>query len=482
MTNKLYGSIKRSVFGNLSVYVLQIVSMIFYARMFTPQDFGVVASVQVFVIFFQLFSDLGLSPALLSLKKISDNLRDSVFTFTIVIGCVLGAIFYAFTFFLNIYYDNQLYSFFGIFVSISIIFQAMATVPTVGLHRETKFYSIAMVNIISELVTFVLVIALYQFEYGVIILFLRILLFAALRFVMLYVLSKSTSLGLAKLNFNFTYLSEVVRFSTYQFLFNVVNYFSRNLDNILIGKYLSIESLGIYDKSYQLMRYPLQLITYSINPAIQPILSGQKLALIVEEHNKLIKKLLILSIPIALFLGINSSQVVLLLFGDQWSKVDALVSILSFIIPIQMVLSTSGSFFQSINKPQLLFYSGAIAAAVNIMFIIFGVYLGTIVTVAICLCISFTISFIVIYFVLFKYGFSVSSAEFYKIIVKITAQYLPVILLYSFSTSYFSVDTGMVFIDLLISGSLLLALLAMFNLKMLSENLLPNREVATESI
>jgi O-antigen/teichoic acid export membrane protein len=65
----------------------------------------------------------------------------------------------------------------------------------------------------------------------------------------------------------------------------------------------------------------------------------------------------VMSIPIALFLGINSEQVVLLLFGDQWSKVNTLVSILSFIIPVQMVLSTPGAFFQSLKKPQLLFYS-----------------------------------------------------------------------------------------------------------------------------
>ncbi|XPF93990.1 oligosaccharide flippase family protein [Colwellia sp. RE-S-Sl-9] len=480
MSNKLYSSIKRSVFGNLSVYVLQIVSMVFYARMFTPAEFGIVASVHVFVIFFQLFSDLGLSPALLSLKKIGTNLRDSVFTFTIVLGAILGGSFYGFSFFLNSYYDNSSYSFFGIFVSVAIVFQAMATLPTVSLHRETKFYSIAIVNILSELVTFILVAVLYQYDYGVIILFLRILLSSVFRFFMLYILSKSTYVGLAKLNFNFKYLSEVVRFSTFQFLFNVVNYFSRNLDNILIGKYLSIESLGIYDKSYQLMRYPLQLITYSINPAIQPILSGQNLNLILKEHNKLIKKLLILSIPIALFMGVNSTQVVLLLFGEQWGEVDELVTILSFIIPVQMVLSTSGAFFQSINKPQLLFYSGAIAAAVNIIFIIFGIYLGNIIAVAICLCIGFTISFMVIYFVLFKYGFRISSFEFYKVIFGVAARYLPVVLIYCFVTSYSSIETGLVFTDLLLSGILLLILLVLFNFKMLSANLLPANQIANE--
>ena len=223
------------------------------------------------------------------------------------------------------------------------------------------------------------------------------------------------------------------------------------------------------------MRYPLQLITYSINPAIQPILSGEKRDLIISEHNKLIEKLLVMSVPIALFMGINSEKIVLLLFGEQWNKVGVLVSILSFIIPIQMVLSTSGAFFQSLKKPQLLFYSGAIAALINITFIITGVYLGSIISVAICLCISYSLSFIVIYHVLFKYAFCISCGDFYRIIAKTICRYAPVIILYSAIVTLFFVSTDMVFFDLLISGILLLLLLAIFNLNMLKKTLLTSK-------
>ncbi|MEW6983694.1 oligosaccharide flippase family protein [Colwelliaceae bacterium 6471] len=480
MSNKLYSSIKRSVLSNLSVYFLQIISMIFYARMFTPEEFGLVASIQVFVIFFQLFSDMGLSPALLSLKKIERSLRDSVFTFTIILGIVIAIVFYGFTYFLNVYYDSEMYTYYGIFISISIVLQTMITIPTVAFHRETKFYSIALVNILSEVITFIAVIIMFQFEYGVIVLFLRILLFSILRFIMLYFLSKNTPLGLAKINFDFRHLSAVVHFSTFQFLFNIVNYFSRNLDNILVGKYLGITSLGIYDKSYQLMRYPLQLITYSINPAIQPILSQKKISTIIFEHNKLIKKLLVMSIPIALFIGVNSVQIVSLLFGEQWHRVSGLLSILSVIIPVQMVLSTSGSFFQSINKPRLLFYSGAIAALTNITFIVTGVYIGTIEAVATCLCISYTLSFIVIYFVLFKYGFAVSSNQFYNVIINVTARYAPVLLLYPFIIFKFASDTGMVFFDLLLSGICLLVLLGIFNFRLIFSTLFSTKQPVHE--
>jgi len=475
MSKHLYHSIKKSLVGNLSVYILQIISMIFYARMFTPEEFGVIASIHVFVVFFQLFSDMGLSPALLSLKSIENTLRDSVFTFTILLGIVIGAIFYAFTFLLNIYYNNDSYSLYGIFISLTIIFQTLTTVPTTALHRETKFYSIALINIACEILTFFVVIALFQLELGVIILIYRLFLFSILRFLLLYWASKKTDVGLPKISFRFKELRKVMHFSTFQFLFNIVNYFSRNLDNILIGKYLGISQLGIYDKSYQLMRYPLQLLTYAINPAIQPVLNGAKIDLILLEHNKLIKKLLVVSIPIALFMGINSTNIVYTLFGEQWNSVSPLISILSLIIPVQMVLSTSGSFFQSLNKPRLLFYSGAIAAVINIAFIILGVYLGTIEKIAVCLCISYTISFIVIYFCLFKYAFNASSIGFYKIIFQVSYRYLPVLIIYPVIYTYININSGISFIDLILSGLILMMLLAIFNFKMLVAELKPQK-------
>ena len=30
--------------------------------------------------------------------------------------------------------------------------------------------------------------------------------------------------------------------------------------------------LGVYDKSYQLMKYPLMLLTFAMTPAIQPVI------------------------------------------------------------------------------------------------------------------------------------------------------------------------------------------------------------------
>lgn len=67
--------------------------------------------------------------------------------------------------------------------------------------------------------------------------------------------------------------SKIWNYSMYQFLFSIVNYFTRNLDKLLIGKYMGLTPLGYYEKSYRLMMLPLQNITYIITPVMHPILS-----------------------------------------------------------------------------------------------------------------------------------------------------------------------------------------------------------------
>lgn len=72
--------------------------------------------------------------------------------------------------------------------------------------------------------------------------------------------------------------------------FSFINFFTRNLDSILIGKYFGMQSLGLYDRAYQLMRYPLQLVTFALVPAIQPnVVELESRSEVVKVHNWLIE-------------------------------------------------------------------------------------------------------------------------------------------------------------------------------------------------
>ncbi|EMN6211640.1 oligosaccharide flippase family protein [Vibrio vulnificus] len=432
MSRKLNSAILKSVSGRLLTYVVQFGSLAIYARLFSPEEFGVIASVQVFVIFFQMLADVGIGPAIINEDKFSDKQRDGVFSVTAILGCFLALLFFLFSYALNTFYGGYEYQKIAVFVSVSIFFSSLNVVPMTAMNKDAKFMHIALVDIVAECLSISVVCLLYLQGYGIIALAARPMVQSISRFIGVWVISNETDLGRPILGKELHHIKSILAFSSYQFGFNFINYFSRNLDNILIAKYFGMASVGIYEKSYQLMRYPLMVTTFAMTPAIQPILTKFRYnkEKVIGEHNRLTGRLLAISLPISAFIYLNSNSIILILFGKQWLSIEVLIKVFVFMIPIQAVLSTSGTFFQVMNKPRLLFVSGVISAIFNVIAIISGVILGEIKYVAFALVISFSVNFIQAYFILFKYCFIDSPKEFYLHQLKVLITFSGPIALY----------------------------------------------------
>ncbi|KTF16420.1 oligosaccharide flippase family protein [Pseudoalteromonas carrageenovora] len=460
----LYSAIFKSVTGRLLTYVFQFAALALYARLFSPEEFGVIASIQVFLIFFQMLADIGVGPAIINEDKFGKKKRDGIFSVTAISGLLLAIVFYFFSYLLNSFYNGYEYQQIAVFVSITIFFSTLNIVPITAMNKDAKFLHLAMVDVFVELFTIIAVYILYTQEFGVLALAARSTVQSIMRFLLTWHLSKNTSIGNPFVGAELFHIKSIMTFSSYQFGFNFINYFSRNLDNILIAKYFGMASVGIYEKAYQLMRYPLMVTTFAMTPAIQPILTKVRsdLSLIIKEHNLLSSRLFAISILISAFIFINSRDVVLLLFGETWIQVEPLIKILSVMIPIQAVMSISGSFFQVMNKPKLLFISGALAAIVNVFGIVIGINIGSMEAVATALVISFTINFVCTYIMLFKFVFKHSQKEFYIKLLKVFLASMPSIILYYMTNYYVLSDYQLsAFLNLLVNsvvGCLLLAL------------------------
>lgn len=420
MKNGLYKAIKMSISGKLMTFIVQFVFLAIYARIFTPQEFGVIASIQVFVLFFQLLSEVGIGPAIINEDEFNSEQRDGVFTVTLLIGFFLFILFYAFSFVLNILFHGVDYQNITMYICFGIFFNSLNILPTTAFNKDTRFIELSVISIITEVIAFAVVYSLYNLNYGILALAARSSVQGGVRFILTWYKSKDTELGRAYFGSQIHHIKKILSFSLYQFGFNFINYFSRNLDNILVAKFFGMTSLGAYDKAYQLMRYPLMLTTSALAPAIQPVLTKHRydIDLIVKEHNTLTRRLTIVSIPVSLFINLNSESIVLFLFGHQWLDVVPIIEVFCFMIPIQAVLSSSGSFFQVINKPKLLFISGTFSAFFNVAAILFGVYMGDVYHISISLVFSFFVNFAQSYYILFRFGFKVNIIGFYISILK----------------------------------------------------------------
>jgi len=396
INQELNKGIRHSLIGKYSLYLLQIASLSILARLFTPEDFGTLAALQVLILFFQLLATSGLAPAIIHQQAISANQRDGIFTATLIIGISLTLLFIYLTPILANWLHLTNVNLLTYVLALNVFFSALAMLPLASLQKDTKFIIIGKAEIFAEIMALIVCILLYFLGLGVVALAIKLLVTPVGRFVFYYRFSAQTEIGQAKFGTQIASVLPLLAMAKFQLGFNILNFFSRNLDTLLVAKYFGVMTVGFYEKTYQIMRYPLQLFTFAINPALQPVLTRYKSQpdIIFSAYYQLIYKLAVLGILTASIIFWYADDIIFILFGSQWLAVSELLKILALSIPVQMVLSSTGGVYQAMGATKEMFYCGVFSSIVNVSAIILGVYTGEMTI----LCISLVVAFIINYF------------------------------------------------------------------------------------
>lgn len=393
--------------------IINIIIGAILARLLTPEEFGIVALVTVFVTFFNLMSDFGIGPAVIQNQIIDENDTSSIFSFSILVGIVFAALFYfAAPLIVKFYDEEALYSVTRL-LSLAVLFYSFQIVPAAVLKKKLRFKIIGIITVLVQIVSGAIAIYMAYAGYSYYSLVVKSVLDSLLTLIIFYYISPiKISIKIEKKS-----ISKIINFSSYQFLFNFINYFSRNMDNLLIGKYFGTASLGYYDKSYRLMMLPVSNLTHVITPVLMPILSKiqDDKSRVYHSYLKVVRLLSSIGFPLSIFLFFSSEEIVNIVYGSQWEKSIPVFKLLAMSVGIQMVLSSSGSIFQAIDRTKLMFVSGLLSSITMIAGILVGIFIGdTLESVAYGLIIAFIINFIQSFYLLIKVSLNKSMMPFLK--------------------------------------------------------------------
>jgi teichuronic acid exporter len=383
------------------------------ARLLSPQEFGIVAILTVFTIFFELLSDFGIGPAVVQTQNLDQHDLKSIFSFSIILGLVLSAIFFLLSPFIATFYQEDELINIGRLISLSIFFHSMIIVPKALIRKSLKFKQIGIYSVFIHLFVGIIAIFLAYNEFSYFSLVFMSIFNSFFTFLAFYWMSP---VGIT-FRIRYSALRKISKFSTYQMLFNFVNYFSRNLDNILIGKYLGTSSLGYYDRSYKIMKMPVQNLTHIFSPVMPAMYASIKNdpLRIFNSYMQIVKLLATVGFPLSIFLYFAAPEIISLVYGNQWTESIPVFQILAFSIGTQMVMSSSGAIFQSTFRTDLLFVSGLLNSALIVSGILYGVfYGGSIESVGMGVLLAYSINFFVVFFILIKYALKESFMSFLK--------------------------------------------------------------------
>jgi PST family polysaccharide transporter len=167
--------------------------------------------------------------------------------------------------------------------------------------------------------------------------------------------------------------------------FNIINYWSRNVDNLLIGRMLGETSLGLYTRAYGLMLLPITQITNVLASSMVPMLSH------VHDDRARSKNLFLRALgmialvgfPMMLGLASVSDPFVTALYGPKWLGLVPLLRVLAVVGALQMLTNPTGWLFISQARTDLILRWGLAAGSAIILALVIGASFGSTLSVAV---------------------------------------------------------------------------------------------------
>ena len=412
-------SLKKAAFITaISKYINIFLGIFFSAilsRILTPNDYGIVAIVSVFTAFFIVLSNCGLGIAVIQKKEFSKEDINSIFTFSFYFGLILMLIFILLAYPICLFFKNKVYFSICLILSISIFFNTINAVPDGLLRKEKKFLLIGVRLIVVSVITYgvTILLALMDFKYYALV----IQSVASSILIFLWNLRNVKVNLMKKINWNV--LKSIFSYSGYNFLFNFFNYFSRNLDKLIIGKTLGNENLAQYNKAYHFMLYPVQNLTNVITPTLHPILSDYQdnIQVVYDKYVKVVKFLSLIGVIVTAICFICSKEIISILYGSQWADAAVCFKYMSLAIWAQMVGGTTGSLFAALNDTRRHFYITILNTLIIVIALLLGVYVREIKIISLYVSIALNSHFFTNYYVLLKSTMKKSIIHFISLIL-----------------------------------------------------------------
>ncbi|WP_416338029.1 oligosaccharide flippase family protein, partial [Ligilactobacillus salivarius] len=301
-------------------------------------------------------------------------------------------------------------------MSISLFFNALNMVPNGILNRDKKFVTIAVRTVIVYVLSAVLTIILAFLGARYYALVAQAIFSAMFTFIWNVITTKPKFV----IKYDNSGLKKVASYSIFQFAFNLLNYFSRNLDNLLAGRFIGSTQLGYYNKAYTLMQYPVSNLSGIITPVLHPILSDYQNSkeILYQKYMTILKLLMAIGVWAEAICIFAAPEIIHIMYGSNWGNSIICFKLLAISIATQMMSSSAGAAFQALGNTRLMFMQGCINTAITVLSILVGIFSGkTIYTLALWVSISFIVNFIISYFFLVVFAFK---KQFRKFLFELT--------------------------------------------------------------
>lgn len=327
-----------------------IVSIVL-ARLLSPDDYGVIALVTVFITLSQVFIDSGMGNALIQ-KKDSDDLDfSSVFFFNSCICSILYILlFIGAPFIAAVYSDEQLTAIIRV-LGVVIIVSALKNVQQAYVSKHMMFKKFFFATLGGTLIAAIIGIIMAYQGFGVWALVAQQIVNVTIDTIVLW----CTVNWKPQMQFSFERIKSLYSYGWKLLVSSIINTLYDNIRQLIIGKLYSSADLAYYNRGKQFPNLAVNNINASIDSVLLP-------ALAMEQDNKqnvknmtrrAIKTSSYFMWPIMVGMAVTAEPIVRILLTEKWLSAVPYLRIFCVVNAFQPIQTSNLNAIKAVGRSDL---------------------------------------------------------------------------------------------------------------------------------
>ena len=347
----------------------QFISLLIFAilaHLLTKVDFGLVALATVFIAFAQLFVDQGLGDALVQRTSVTRLQIDTAFWVAVVTGAGITVFGILLAVPISILVNEPGLAPILVVLSFNFVVTSLSSVQLALLQRDMRFKSLALRRLVAVAVSGAIGVSAALFlNWGVWSLVAQQISYGVVSVFMLWTVSPwRPGFEWSRSDFRvlFAFGSNVVAS-------DVLNFLSRNSDNLLVGAVLGAGPLGLYAVGYKILDTTQTLLVNAARKLAFPVFSRiqHDRDRTRRAYGRVNRAVSVVVLPGYIGLALVAQEVIVVLFGHEWVDSGPVAATLYLIGPVLTLQVFSGALLNSAGYPNVTLRFRLVTTIVHIV-------------------------------------------------------------------------------------------------------------------
>lgn len=344
-------SMKWSAFTQIISRIATPLVFVVLARILQRDDYGLMSVALIVVSFSQIFVDAGLGKTLIQTDAPLEKCADIVFWSNLCVGTAIYAVLFAGAPWLAVFFRSSEAAPVIRVLGITVVFTCLTTVQQSLLTRELGFRPLFWVKLVSGFAPGIFSIALALRGFGVWALVAGNLAGSLLNCVLLWVVSDWRP----RMSFDVVLARSLFGFGGWVLAESFAGWFFAWGDNLLVGKYLGINDLGVYQVAWNTNTLLFSTLIGAFTAVLYPTFARlrQDRQGLIDLFHKSSRILMAITLPMGVGLLLVGGLVESVIFGSHWAGLGLILGLVAVLNGFFGVVAFNAELYRAMGRPDI---------------------------------------------------------------------------------------------------------------------------------